>query len=330
MNGTHPPAELRGQVGGFPVWPPQVRIETAATTPLLDTALDWLAANLRWFDPVHWDRFLPPRQFREGTVLELLVLCRILRRGERHDHPLIDGALELAYTLVSAESFHAALGRGDEKFPYRAYLVALLADLGRPVPTAAERVRTVLTTGCGGWNGTWRTPLSLLELRYVLELGQFPNSLPSTADLLSRTIVTAGPDPLYLRDDEVYALTHVVFYATDFAARSMHIDPELIDTMRTLLGTYLALGDMDLAGELLLSLHAVHPGDCTITAHGWDSLARHRLSEGAVPGPLFDPVRWSGLRAEVAEAYAFGTCHHTTMVAAMAVAERERHHARIP
>ncbi|WP_281875333.1 DUF6895 family protein [Nocardia sputorum] len=326
--GLHPSEDQRGRVHGFPIWPAVAVVDHETSAPMLEAVLDWLAANLRWFDPAHWDRFLPARQFPEGAALELLVLCRVLRRGRWRDHPLVDGATELARTLAAAAAFHDALGRADEKFPYRAYLVALLADLGCPVPNADERVRTVLATGSGGWNGAWRPPLTRLELRYALELGRFPHTLPPVAELVEATITAAEPDPIYLRDDEVYALTHVVFYATDFAARPMRSAPALVATMRILLGTYLAAGDMDLAGELLLCLLAVAPDDCAITAHGWRTLTRRRLACGAVPGPLFDPIRLSGLSGPVAEAYTFGTCHHTTMVAAMAAAERERHPAR--
>ncbi|MGX1774949.1 DUF6895 family protein [Nocardia brasiliensis] len=328
VTGGYLGADLRGKVAGYPVWPSINRVEYRGDAPLLDAAVQWLDAHLRWFDPDVWDRMLAPRPFREGAALELLMLCRVLRRGRLHDHPLIEGAIELAYRLAATESFHAALGLGDDKFPYRAYLVALLADLGRPVPSAMARVRTVLATGCGGWHGAWRTPLSRLELHYILDLGRFPNPLPPSAELLALSIGAAAPDPLYLRDDEVYALTHVLFYATDFAARSTPARPELVAALNTLLGTYLALGDMDLAGELLLCLLAIGRPDCAMTRHGWHTLARHRLSDGAVPGPLFDPARWSTLRGEVAEGYVFGTCHHTTMVAAMAAAERERHRAR--
>ncbi|MFI6999198.1 DUF6895 family protein [Nocardia sp. NPDC050175] len=328
MHGLHPGEELRGQIGGFPKWPQGPRIDADLDAPVLGAAIEWLTANLRWFDREQWDRFLPARQFPEGTVLELLVLCRILRRGRFRDHPLISGAIELALTLVASEPFRADIGRGDEKFPYRTYLVALLADLGYPVPSAADRVHTVLATGCGAWMGGWHTPLARLELQYALELGGFVSALPPVNALVGQTIVGAAPDPLYVRDDEVYALTHVVFYATDFAARPMSDEPGLVDTVRTLLGMYLALGNMDLAGELLLCTLTIRSDDCAITTHGWRALARHRRADGSVPGPLYDPARWSTLHGELAEAYAFGTCHHTTMVAAMAAAEREHHHAR--
>ncbi|MFI5535420.1 DUF6895 family protein [Nocardia sp. NPDC051900] len=326
--GLHPAEDQRGRVHGFPLWPAVAAVDHEASTPILEAALDWLAANLRWFDPAQWERFLPARQFPEGAALELLVLCRVLCRGRWRDHPLVDGATGLARTLVEAAAFHDALGRADDKFTYRAYLVALLADLGCPIPSAAQRVRTVLETGSGGREGAWHPPLSRLELRYALELGRFPHTLPPMDELVGVTIAAAEPDPIWLRDDEVYALTHVVFYATDFAARPLRTAPALVATMRTLLGTYLAAGDMDLAGELLLCLLAVTQDDSAITTHGWRALTRRRLADGAVPGPLFDPIRLSGLSGRVAEAYTFGTCHHTTMVAAMAAAERERHRAR--
>ncbi|WP_084655265.1 DUF6895 family protein [Nocardia altamirensis] len=323
MTELHPAEELRGQVNGFPRWAPVARVAADLDAPVLDAAVEWLTGQLQWFDQRQWERFLPRREFPEGTVLELLVLCRILRRGRFRDHELVGGAIELAQAVVSEQAFHSALGRADEKFPYRAYLVALLAELGCPVRSAVERVQVVLETGCGGWTGAWQPALTRLELRYVLDLGGFASTSLPVADLTAATIAAAAPDPLYLRDDEAYALTHVVFYATDFGARPMPAGAALIETMRTLLGMYLALGDMDLAGELLLCLQAVGAADCPMTAHGWRELARRRRTDGAVPGPLYEPDRWSGLRGEVREAYAFGTCHHTTMVAAMAAAVRE-------
>ncbi|MFE0021742.1 DUF6895 family protein [Amycolatopsis sp. NPDC059021] len=288
--------------------------------PLLDDAVGWLTDRLRWFDPAEWDRFLPPRPFPGGTALELLVLCRVLRRGRFRDHPLPDKALDLASSIVESPSFVAGLCRADQAFPYHAYLVALLEDAGRPAPSARERILDVLAAEAGDHEGAWRPVQHRLELRYVQELGGFPSRIP---DLIGQSIVAGSPDPLFLRDDEAYALTHVVFYATDFGARPMPDASALTGLLRTLAGSYLTAGNLDLAGEFLLCLTALG-SSCPVTAHGFRVLSDAQRPDGAVPGPLHDPARWSGLRGDAAEAYLFGTCHHTTMVAAMAAAEHER------
>ena len=77
-----------------------------------------------------WESQLPRRPFPSGTLLELLVLCRVLRRGRLRDHELIGRAVELAAREVERPEFLAGLARADQAFPYHAYLVALLAEAG--------------------------------------------------------------------------------------------------------------------------------------------------------------------------------------------------------
>jgi hypothetical protein len=291
---------------------------------VLDGAVDWLAAHLAWFAPERWESQLPRRPFPSGTLLELLVLCRVLRRGRLRDHELIGRAVELAAREVERPEFLAGLTRADQAFPYHAYLVALLADAGRPVPAASGRVATILELGCGDHTGAWRPVQHRLELRYVLDLGGFASTLPTLPALVDQSIVAGAPDPLAIRDDEAYAVTHVVFYGTDFGARRMRATPALADLCRTMLGVYLGLGDLDLAGEFLLSLSALDAPDCALVGAGWRAVTGAQRPDGAVPSALYDASRWQRLAGDRADAYLFGTCHHTTMVAAMAAAERER------
>jgi hypothetical protein len=321
MTALHPDDAQRGLIEGFPVRRPRTSGSGAPETPVLDGALDWLTEHLDWFDPARWERFLPRRPFPLGALLELLVLGRVLARGRLQEHPLLPAAADLAAAHVGAPTFLDATGRGDDTVPYRAYLVALVEHAGRPVPAARDRVQAVLEAGIGDHTGPWRPVQHRLELRYVLELGGFPVDGPSTAELVGASILTGAPDPLSMRSDEAYAVTHVVLYATDFGARQL---PTAMPTelFRTLLGVALACGDLDLAGEFLLCLAPA--GDDPFDAKAWRHLAAACRADGAVPGPVHDASRWAELSGDTAEAYLFGTCHHTTMVAAMAAAERER------
>lgn len=295
---------------------------------VLDGAVDWLTDNLHWFDPVRWESFLPRRPFPSGTVLELLVLCRVLRRGRLRGHELLTRAIELAERQLDTPAFQAGLRRGDQAFAYHAYLVALLHDAGCPVPRARDRVQSVLDLGSGDQTGAWRTVQHRLELKYILNLGGFLGDLPDLRELVDGSIVADEPDPLWLRDDEAYAITHVIFYSTDFGGRPMPGNQQISTLCRTMLGVYLATGNLDLAGEFLLCLDALQASDCLVREHGRRLLGEAQRPDGAVPGPLYQRARWAGLSGQQAAAYLFGTCHHTTMVAAMASAERERRHVR--
>lgn len=304
------------------------------TAELLTGCLDWLAARVHWFDPEHWGRFLAPRPFPCGPLAELLVLCRILRRGHHRDHPLRQRALDLAVRQADTPAFADGLSRSDLAFAYHVYLVALLHDEGFVLPRARTAIQTQLDLGCGDHTAPSRGVQQLLELSYILDLGRFRTDLPGASELVPRSIAADPPSPLWARDDEAYAVTHVIFYATDFGARPMPPVPRLTAFCRTLLGTYLAHRNLDLAGEFLLCLDALAPTDTTAThttvtdttvlsSHGWHVLAGMQELDGAVPGPLFDPTRAGGLDGERAEAYRFGTCHHTTMVTALAAAVRQ-------
>lgn len=289
-----------------------------------DELADWLTRHIHWFEPRVWERYLARRPFPESTLLELLILCRVLRRGRVRDHELLGMATELAAKTVRSAAFLTGISLSDHTFPYRSYLIALAEREGVDVGAARDRVRSALVTGAGGQTADWRPVLQRLELRYVLELGGFETGMAGQAQLVAESIAAGNPDPLFLKDDEVYALTHVVFYATDFAARPMPGDHLTPDLPRNLLSGYLARGDLDLSGELLLCLMALDAGPHRLDEYGWKRLIGDRLASGAVPGPLFDPARSRGLTGDKRDAYEFGTCHHTTMVAAMVAAERER------
>lgn len=287
--------------------------------------LRWLEDNLEWFDPARWERFLPKRRFRPAPLLELLILLRCLRRGPHAERAerIATVAHRLAASVCADADFLDELHRVGPTFAHHAHLVALLTDAGHAPEQARILVQAVLDTGTGELFAADRPPLSRLELRYVLDLGGF--AAPQ-GHSVRNSVPTTREGPLFFADDEVYALTHVLFYLTDFGARPVS-EQDRRDAARTvvaLLGACLAREDLDLAGELLLCADALGARAHGLVEHGWLRIAARRRTDGSVPGPLHDPAVLSRLAGERRAAYVFGTCFHTTMVAVMAASERGR------
>ncbi|MEU8568905.1 hypothetical protein AB0C51_11170 [Streptomyces pathocidini] len=335
------PAPTRASTGWAPV-PAYARTATSALPEAeaagraLTGALGWLEAHLEWFAPTRWEEFLPRRPFRPGPLLELLGLVRLMARADVCDTacPLPSRALDLAERAVAEPDFEEGLYRADELFPYHLNLVALLGALGRPQPALRTACERLLAAGAGGHTRPYKPPLSRLELRYFLDRGGFRAHgrghvpMPALGDLYRESIPAQRPDVLHLTGSETYALTHALFYATDFGAhRGLLGDREEQDrvreTVRVLLAVHLARGSLDLAAELLLcgaTLGGVR--DPGLTRRGWNTLAHAQRADGAVPSPVHCPDVLEGLTGDKAVAYVFGTCYHTTLAAALAATVR--------
>lgn len=307
--------------------------EPEAVNRVLAEALGWLEANIEWFAPQRWEKFLRPRPFRPGPLLELLGLVRVLLRSRllTPDEPLVRGALDLAEEAAHDDEFERTLSAGDELFPYHLNLVGLLESLGRPLPHLRARCESLLAADAGAHARPYKPVLNRLELRYFADRGGFPppERLPEVSALYEQSIAALGPDVLQLTDSETYALTHVVFYATDFGRHSKRCGgPErltrLYETVEVLLGVHLARGDLDLTAELLLCERTLRGKGGQeaggLAPAGWNTLAAAARPDGALPSPVHRPEVMAGLDGDKAAAYLFGTCYHTTLAAALAAA----------
>lgn len=324
-----PPLPAHARVGAPP------RAEAEAVEHVLGGALGWLEAHLEWFAPRRWEEFLPPRPFRPGPLLELLGLVRVLDRSGLlpKDAPLPARALDLAERAAHDPDFERGLHRACDLFPYHVDLVALLDVLGRPQPGLRAACEALLAAGAGGHALPYKPVLTRIELRYVLDRGGFtaPAPLPDARALHRQSIAALRPDVLHLTESETYALTHVLFYATDFG-RHRHLlggsgeVARLLETVRVLLGVHLARGSLDLLAELLLCATALDAGrgaSGPLVYAGWNALAGAARPDGAVPSPVHRPEVLAGLTGDKAAAYLFGTCYHTTLAAALAAAVRK-------
>ena len=229
-------------------------------------------------------------------------------------------ALDLAEEVVRRPGFGAGLHRGDAGFPHHVWLIALLAEAGRPVDPWPGVAQRLIDAGCAEPLGPGRSAAARLEAGYVFELAGLRHGLPRMAELAADTALGPGADPLLLTDADLYVITHMIFYLTDFGRRPLSPGGDVArirGLVEVLLGRQLAVGDLDLGAELL-ACAGITGADPRLVACAWERLAAARRPDGSVPSPLFRQEALDRLSGEQAEAYEFGTCYHTTLATVLA------------
>ncbi|CAM4066157.1 DUF6895 family protein [Nocardiopsis rhodophaea] len=327
-----PDDRLRGSVDGFPAWPPvgDPPLEGQPDpSQVLDRALAWLTAHVPWFGP-KWDEFFPQSAFPGVTVLELLLLCRVLRRGPRAaaSADLVEAAPDVAQEMAERPAFLGDLYRADADFAHRVWLLALLHGLGRPVSDQLAVARGLVEARGSDVSVVDWAMLYVLELRYILDMAEIPHSLPTVPELYAGCGVHRI-DPLSTTENEGYVLAHALLYATALGGRPLPscggptAERRLRDVLHTLLGVHLATDHYDLTAELLMCAEIAGGVSDGLVRHAWHRLAAAQRSDGSVPGPPFQEAVLAERTDAAADAYAFRTCYHTTLVTALAAAERE-------
>jgi hypothetical protein len=291
----------------------------------VDAALAWLEANMAWFEPERWERHLPRRTFPGTPVLEMLVLLRVLRRGSRASDAarLAGPALEIGRSVIGQPRWLEELRRGGALFPHVLWLMALIEELDgvrTSLSSARFAAETAIAAGAGDVAGRYRPPASALELGYVLELAGIETGRSGMPSLLAACEPHLSADHCYMSDGDIYGVTHILFYATDFGARPAG-GPDRTRTVLRLLGSSLARSDNDLTAELLACANYLGAGDHPLSLHGHARLSAAQRADGSVASLLYNSRTAERVNGEPAQAYAFGTCYHPTITAAMAAEE---------
>jgi hypothetical protein len=256
---------------------------------------------------------------RDKVAAEALLLAYLASRVVALDPA--DGALAQAVErLVDRAEREIATGRNEallRRFPNTATTLGqgfvLLGTLGRGRP---EILRLLERAFGRGWaTVSERVPYRLMDSRWTY--GLLDPSLLGPPDELARfSILGARPHPLHTMSEDDYALTHTLFYLTDFGQTAP--SAELRRRAATLLDPFLewnaVRGDLDLLGELLISALVLRAPASPAFRFGWEVLRRAWRRPGGLVGPEYSPARFAGLAGDEAAAYAFSENYHTVFV----------------
>jgi hypothetical protein len=296
-------------------------VQALSLRAVTDRALSWIESNLDRFDPFR--RPFKPNEFRPKALVELALLACLLRRQPAFaDDDRVSGILRFALRVYHTPFFRDSPFRLENAFPPRALLAAILRVCGLVFVDRDWDAIQVLVTRSNVCSPE-QVPHRLLELRHLLDLGGFEHRLPSYPRLFRSSLLRGPLNLAYVTDFEAYSVTHTIFYLSDFGSRPL-LGPGPADLDHAvwlvdhLLGMYTRRGNWDLVAELLLSLQCLGRTSSILYGLGWRALVDAQTADGMVPGPQFDPGKREAAGRECDLDHVFGTCYHTTLIAAMA------------
>jgi hypothetical protein len=299
------------------------QITTASVSPasqlpqlVARKAIRWIYGNLGYFNPFAESRLSD--DFRHKAFAELALLCLILRR-----HALLGSLPEIREIITFASKlndnpfFEASLCRwNDALIPVLMLSVTLDAYGISPGGRRREMIQNVVqeSNACV----IERVPYRQLELRHILDVGGFDHNLPSYKELWSLTLLANRPNLMFLSNNDIYSITHALFYVTDFAVQKIGflgaLDIGVIhSTICHLLGVCIRRENWDLTAELLVAEKCLGRTS-RYSVIGWRYLWESQETDGRVEGPQSaHPAN------EVRDGESvFEACYHTTLVAAIA------------
>ncbi|WP_226622606.1 DUF6895 family protein [Alloyangia pacifica] len=135
-------------------------------------------------------------------------------------------------------------------------------------------------------------------------------------ELYDNSFLFKKPEPWVLSEQSVYAVTHEVFYATDFGARDAVLTPDvkeyLVNWAPVWCQIYSEEANYDLVGELCIVLRCI--GQVSMGRHWANSILVVQQENGAVEGPEDAGQQFMlAIDADAAER-AFYKNYHTTLV----------------
>ncbi|MEU8928056.1 hypothetical protein AB0D10_45395, partial [Kitasatospora sp. NPDC048545] len=283
-------------------------------------AISWLAAHRIRFDPdaAEKGRVL----FTRKALVEVALLVGLRARVESGSFDA-DGnyqALLDQVTTVAARASYRELVARDER--------ALLLYAGT---YASQRLcghsdsdfEHLIGQAVAGRHATCfeRVPFRQLDLLHTLELAGIDHSMPTDSAVLPFSLLCADPSTLKLRDSDIYAITHTVFYITDFGRRiprwpagfGLSHAVELLEALSLLCRQK---ENADLVAELLCSLLCLGIHDSAEVERAWAFLADLQEPTGRIAGP--EGVLPAELESGDPEYRDWATGYHTTIVAALA------------
>jgi hypothetical protein len=294
----------------------------------LDAAIGWVNRHRHAFDPFHGDRAYRATLGQRSSELGVALYVHANRfPSERHRlDPLVD---YLDDVRQRPELTHRVV-RNPGEFVLNADLYGLLRLLGRE--DAAHRALLQRAVDAGFLDHVERHPHRELDVRLALEWAGLDHPWPPIQEIVLRSpLIRSWPSPLLLDEAAVYALTHLVLFATDFGiAGERHVDAESLSPLAAVVPALAvaACADhhWDLAGELLICHDALDLPQDDLAHDVWEAFLGQQLPDGAFPGPEAAlrknaPDEREPTPEELEEAQ-IAHCYHTTLIGWIAIANR--------
>lgn len=280
----------------------------------------WLASSLTYFDPTAVSE--DDQMFARKALVELALL--VAYRIKLDPQPLDQNyrmLLEHVEHIAARPSYHEVIARDHRALLLYGLTYAALLMSGQDDPeyrwiiTQAVKFRQPLIYE--------RIPYRQLDLLHFLYIAGIEHDGPKFEDVFPFTLLAGNPNVIELDESDVYAITHSLFYITDFGFRSSAWSPrfnvdEAIELVTALTRRYRLCANADLIAELIASLICLDAPPSVEVREAWDVLYSSQQPDGRIPGPP-DIVFMSEDDSKDNNAYKeWQTSYHTTIVVALA------------
>jgi hypothetical protein len=283
-----------------------------------DRAVSWLAARRALLDP----RNTPPDTvlFTRKALIETAFLVGL--RVRLDDAPLAGDyadVLEQVEDVAMQPSYREMVARDEAALLLYAGTYAALRLCGRE--DLGFR-RLIQQAARGGYATVFeRVPYRQLDLLHTLYLCGIEHDLSAMDAVLPFSLLCRRPNVLKLADRDIYAITHTLFYVTDFGLREPlwprgYSPGEAVELLEALLVLAEARKNADLVGELLCCLYCLGVTGSRAADRAWEFLESVQEDNGRVNGP--EGILHPGLDSENDDFRHWAEGYHTTIVAALA------------
>ena len=276
---------------------------------MVDRALGWVVSQLDEFDP-----FLGGRPFEIRHAQKLAELATMLHgyvglTGDG-DSPEVRRILDLVRSTQKSRELCDRILRAPAEFVLYCILYGVMRARGEDDLAQREILQRAVDAGL--LEQSERVVHRQMDVSLHLEWGGFRHDWPSLEELCADSILGQHPRPLFLDENALYAITHVVMFLYGFGLRPAGASLETVE-VRDMLSSLLVVScqerHWDLLAELLLCWDCIAFAPTPVYERAWQALLAAQEEDGAMPGPE---------SALTLGAPYFSHHYHTTLVSILA------------
>ncbi len=288
--------------------------ELAAITAMVDRALGWVVSQLEEFDPFRDGRPFEIRHAQKLAELATMMHGYIGLTGDAGS-PEMSRILDLLRSTRRNRELCDRVLRAPGELVLYAILYVVLRARGEDDPAQREILQRAVDAGL--LEQSERVVHRQMDVSLHLEWGGFRHDWPSLEELCAASILGKTPRPLFLDENAVYAITHVIMFLYGFGLRrtgaAASLETEAVrDMLSALLVASCQERHWDLLAELLLCWDCIAFAPTPVYERAWRALLGAQTADGALPGPeaaLVDGQPVNGC---------FAHHYHTTLVSILA------------
>jgi hypothetical protein len=281
-------------------------------------AINWIYKNLNNFSRLLDDNDL---QFHLKILGELSVLSSFFRFKYTYENYKInkiqkfvqkrfDNDVYIAeiirnprLSLFSASTLYSYLKSETFKMEKLEYSLNVAFNLMSPILSQLSRAR-------------------IMDLCYSFNRIGLSHNLPTLVSLFKKTILHREFNIVLLNESEVYSITHILFYLTNFGLKKLEKDlqnkiPFINWIISILLGKYLCERNWDLVAELLICCQCLNFYPNFLYSTAWKNLISVQNKDGSIPFSSVVKKKTDTINKDL-ELYNVKRNYHSTLVSILA------------